>query len=393
MSLAKRVVFPSALLIFSLVISPVYAANSHSDRFHKFEQLRRNLPALHQEFELEQHYKTLRRMGIRRGQLVIDLSPSGWHEHRTLGEDMVRLFDGKDVLEFESGGSEYLREKPEKDPEATLPEPYGIQIDWDKAKELEAGPCGLSGKDHPCIVVDAPFKRWARMGSGASSGKIMRSIDNAARIVIDTETGVWLRCQTSQVVEGANSTYRMDLNYTIKNLSYPAQPDLALFQLPEGLHEVKTLSPWNGARIRKELRGKPAPDLELLDIDGKPVSLAALKGRTVLLDFWTTWCPPCQWDSPSIEKLSQKYGGKDLAIISISVGEERAVVEKFLKKHPRTYPVILSSENEMPRPYDINVLPTYLIISPDGTLATAEQGEKGFAKLRSELQKAGLSTD
>ncbi len=393
MSSAQRLVSIFVLLSFSVVMSPVYAASSQANLFRKFEKIRRNLPALHQEFEVEQRIKTLRRAGTRRGQLVIDLSPSGWHEHRTLGGDMVRLFDGKDVMEFESGGSELLRNKPEKGPEATLPGPYDIQIDWDKAKEIQTGPCGLSGKDHPCIVVDAPFKRWARLGSGATSGKIMRSIDNAARIVIDTETGVWLRCETSQVVEGANSTYRMDLNYTIKNLSYPAQPDLALFQLPEGLHEVKALSPWNGARIRKELRGKLAPDLELVDIDGKPVSLAALKGRTVLLDFWATWCPPCQWDSSSIEKLSHKYGDKDLAIISISVGEERAVVEKFLKKHPRTYPVILSSENEMPRPYDVNVLPTYMIISPDGTLATAEQGEKGFSTLRSHLQKAGLSTD
>jgi len=242
-------------------------------------------------------------------------------------------------------------------------------------------------------VVEAPLKPWTRLGSGATSGKITRLINSAAQIVIDTETGVWLRCQTSQAVEGPNSTYRMDLNYTIKKVSYPPQPDLALFKVPEGLHEVKTLSPWNVARIRKELRDKPAPDLELVDINGKPVSLAALKGRTVLLDFWTTWCPPCQWDSSSIEKLNQKYAGNDLAIIGISVGEERAVVEKFLKKHPRTYPVILSSENEMPRPYDVNVFPTYLIISPDGTLATAEQGEKGFAKLRSELQKAGLTID
>ena len=101
MSFAKRLVSTSALLIFSLVISPVYAANSRSDHFHKLEQVRRNLPALHQEFEIEQHLRP-RRVGTRRGLLVIDLSPSGWREHCTLDGDMVRLFDGKDVLGFES---------------------------------------------------------------------------------------------------------------------------------------------------------------------------------------------------------------------------------------------------------------------------------------------------
>jgi len=153
MSFAKRLVSTSGLLTFSLVISPAHAASGQPDLFHKFEQIRRSLPALHQEFEVEQDVKTVRRAGTRRGQVVIDLSPSGWREHRIGGGDMVRLFDGKDVLEFESGGSEYLRKKPEKGPESTLPGPYEIQIDWDKAKRDpdwalrsdRQGPCLRSG--------------------------------------------------------------------------------------------------------------------------------------------------------------------------------------------------------------------------------------------------------
>jgi thiol-disulfide isomerase/thioredoxin len=141
------------------------------------------------------------------------------------------------------------------------------------------------------------------------------------------------------------------------------------------------------------LAGKLAPELQVTDIQGKAISLAELKGKTVLLDFWTTWCPPCQADAPSINKLNQKYGDKNLAIVGISVSEEREIVEKYLKKHLHSYPVVLSSENEMPRPYQIGVFPTYLIISPDGTLITAEEGDKGFGKLRKELQKAGLETE
>ena len=141
------------------------------------------------------------------------------------------------------------------------------------------------------------------------------------------------------------------------------------------------------------MAGRVAPELQVTDIQGKAISLAELKGKTVLLDFWTTWCPPCQADAPSISKLNQKYGDKNLAIVGISVDEEREIVEKYLKKHPDSYPVVLSSENQMPRPYQIGVFPTYLIISPDGTLMTAEEGDKGFVKLRKELQKAGLEAE
>lgn len=77
-------------------------------------------------------------------------------------------------------------------------------------------------------------------------------------------------------------------------------------------------------------------------------------------------------------------------IIGVAVSEERPVVEKFLKEHPRSYPVVLTSENDMPAPYEISVFPTYVVIGPDGTLASAVQGDQGFGELRKLLKKAGL---
>jgi len=138
--------------------------------------------------------------------------------------------------------------------------------------------------------------------------------------------------------------------------------------------------------------GKPAPELQVTDIQGNPVSLSNLKGKTVMLDFWTTWCPPCQNDSPAIEKLNQRYGGKDLMIIGISIDEDRETVE-YLKKHPHGFPVVLSSENSLPRPYQIGVLPTYLVIGADGTLISAEECDQGFFRLRKTIEKAGMVTE
>ena len=68
-------------------------------------------------------------------------------------------------------------------------------------------------------------------------------------------------------------------------------------------------------------------------------------------------------------------------------------MEKYLNKHPHGYPVVLSSENQLPRAYQVDALPTYLIIDPDGVLVTAEQGDQGFLRLRKDLEKAGLKAE
>ena len=76
-----------------------------------------------------------------------------------------------------------------------------------------------------------------------------------------------------------------------------------------------------------------------------------------MLDFWTTWCVACRADGPALDKLYAKYGGQNLEIIGISDSEDRAIVEKYLKEHPHAYPIVLTYENEMPRSFQIGVLP------------------------------------
>jgi thiol-disulfide isomerase/thioredoxin len=157
--------------------------------------------------------------------------------------------------------------------------------------------------------------------------------------------------------------------------------------------EVKKLTPWNAARMKKELVGKSAPELVASDMQGNPVTLSALKGKTVMLDFWAGWCPPCRADVPALERLYKRYGDKELAVIGVSVDEEREIVEKFLKEHPHSYPVVLTTENEMPRPYQIGIFPTYIVIDPDGKIAFAVEGDKGFGELRRLLLNAGLEME
>jgi len=257
--------------------------------------------------------------------------------------------------------------------------------------EIGRRPCGLSGSDHTCVVLEVPLNLWVKNTGTAGVSKMTGGI---TRLSIDTETGAVLASRTVQLIENDRGAYQSDATYVLKRIVAGAPPDAGLFKLPAAdMKEVKELARWNAAKIKKQLAGKPAPELSVIDIQGKPITLAACKGKTVLLDFFTTWCPPCRADGPSLDKLHQKHGARDLVIIGISVSEERAVVEKFLKEHPHRYPIVLTSENEMPRPYQISLFPTYIIIGPDGNLTAAVEDRQGFGELRRLLKKAGMDVN
>lgn len=389
MSFAKQ--FLCILLIIGVLV-PVSGAvrdAPDSDLWSKFETVRQGTRVLHQVFDVTRRVKGGYSEQASHHQITIDLYQSKWRAELSSGSgEFARVFDGQSIYLFEPGGVEFVRLK-RNDKEEALPEPYDNKVDWGKAKEIQRLPCGFSGKDHPCVIIEAPIKPWVRPDV---PGSLTKMTDGTIRIMIDTETGIWLNCRLVATVEGP-MTVQVDVTYAIQQMTYGAASDAVLFKLPEGLHEVKQLTRWNESSIKKELVGKPAPDLHLTDIQGKRISLTDLKGKTVLLDFWTTWCPPCQADASSVEKLNKKYGGKSLAIIGISVDEDRATVQGYLKTHPHDYSVVLSSENQLPWPYQIGEFPTYMIIGPDGIVKNAEAGDQGFGRLRKDLEKAGMPAD
>jgi thiol-disulfide isomerase/thioredoxin len=294
-----------------------------------------------------------------------------------------------DLFTFHGDENEYLRAKrkaKDDDPSPTAWHP--ADADWTRAKEVRRGPCFKDG-DRPCVVLEAPISPSTRANIKGAT----KVADGLERAMLDLDTGLAVSMLVVQTIEPASgSAYQSEATWTLKRMSYGAPPDPALFRLAEGMTEVKELARWDAPKIRRQLAGKPAPELNVTDISGRALSLDDFKGKTVLLDFWTTWCPPCRADAPALDKLYAKYGG-NLAIVGVSVSEDRPVVEKFLKEHPHVFPVVLTNENEMPRPYQIGVFPTYIVIDRDGSLDSAAQGDQGFGELRKMLKKAGLEVD
>ncbi len=359
--------------------------------WNELAEKRAKLPAFHQEFEATSLYKTSTgTQPSMKGGIVLDAAGPRWRESSTgTGAARISIFDGTDSITLDELAGEFTRNRQKSKADTPLPRPYSAaEADWSKAIELGRSRCEIPGVDHTCVNIEVPLKKWTR---ATSPNTFTRMTDGMARLRMDTETGLILLLRTVRNFDNGRAAYQADITYALKGIG-PGDPT-ATFPIPPGLKEVKSFTEWDASRMRKVLAGKPAPALRVQTIDGKVLDLASLKGRTVLLDFWTTWCPPCREDAPSIEKLQKKYGEKDLTIIGLSVNEDRAVVEKFLRDHPHSYATVLTSENEMPAQYQVNVFPTYIVIGTDGTLTSAVQGTKGFSELRSLLKQSGLGVD
>jgi len=120
----------------------------------------------------------------------------------------------------------------------------------------------------------------------------------------------------------------------------------------------------------------PAPEFDLALVGGGNVTLGSLHGKTVLIDFWATWCPPCVTEVPELNALSKELQGTDTAVLAISVDSlsEQALAD-WLKERDVAYPVALG-DSDLAGLYGADAFPFHVVISPDGKVL--ERLESGF---------------
>ncbi len=122
--------------------------------------------------------------------------------------------------------------------------------------------------------------------------------------------------------------------------------------------------------------GEAAPGFSLQTRDGTQVSLAQFKGKTVLLNFWATWCPPCVMEMPSLSRLQTLLKARGLEVVAISLDGSWQEVEAFSGKHPLSMNLLLDAGGEVGGRYGAFRLPVTFLIDRDGKIAKTYLGPR-----------------
>jgi peroxiredoxin len=111
-----------------------------------------------------------------------------------------------------------------------------------------------------------------------------------------------------------------------------------------------------------------APDFTLQDLSGKTWRLSDQKGKVVLLDFTTTWCPWCVKDIPNLKKISEKFKNQKFEFAAIYINESQQKVASFIQKKDIRYRVLLDPNGAIARQYQVRGVPTKVVVDKDGTI-------------------------
>ena len=114
---------------------------------------------------------------------------------------------------------------------------------------------------------------------------------------------------------------------------------------------------------------------QLTDLDGRPIRLADLRGKVVWLNFWASWCPPCQQETPILRELDAKYRDRGLEIVGISVQETTPTdVGAYADRYELDYTIGFDGSGHILRDYQVFALPTQFFIDTNGVIQLVVNG-------------------
>jgi len=138
---------------------------------------------------------------------------------------------------------------------------------------------------------------------------------------------------------------------------------------------------------------EPAPHFHARTLDGAQFDNNSIKGKVVLLDFWTTWCPYCAAEERLVDSLGAEFADKGFIVLAVNVGESKKTVKRYLENSPRKSPVVLTEDTNLAAMYEATVYPIYVVIDRDGNIAGTQRGASGERGLRRLLPQAGIKSD
>jgi thiol-disulfide isomerase/thioredoxin len=137
---------------------------------------------------------------------------------------------------------------------------------------------------------------------------------------------------------------------------------------------------------------EPAPRFSATTTTGEKFNNESIKGKVVLLEFWTTWCGFCADEAAFVDKIGKQFAPNGLVLLAIDVGESKKTVKKYLEQHPRDCKIVMMEDTNLAAMYQANAYPIYVVIDREGFIAGTQRGAGGEEALRRLIARAGIES-
>jgi peroxiredoxin len=121
--------------------------------------------------------------------------------------------------------------------------------------------------------------------------------------------------------------------------------------------------------------GEPAPALVLRDLEGREIRLDAFRGRTVVVNFWATWCVPCVAEMPALSRLRERLADSGVEVIGVNLQENAARIRPFAERLGLAFPIVRDHDGAASKTWGARIFPTTFVIGPDQRVALVAIGE------------------
>jgi thiol-disulfide isomerase/thioredoxin len=132
------------------------------------------------------------------------------------------------------------------------------------------------------------------------------------------------------------------------------------------------------------------PDFRLKTMDGRVIGPVDFPGKVVVVDFWATWCGPCQIQSAIISSLSERFPSSQVVFLAADVGESEETVRSFVRSSPSHFPILLDPDNKVSDALGVQGLPTLMVVDRTGRIAAFRTGLTDADSLKRFIQQASL---
>ncbi len=220
--------------------------------------------------------------------------------------------------------------------------------------------CGVSQEEHDAILAERDAAQAEVASLQKELAEIKSKLATAEGVLAETESEL--------------ATSESDLSETVSDLA-EAQSQISDLnsELAGAEAEVAELEELATA-LEGSQAGNLSSNFQLSSLDGKTVSLRDLRGSPVMLNFWATWCGPCRIEMPYLQQIYEKWRDKGLILLTINLSETTFKVQQFMQDNSLSFPVLLDSNGEVGRKYNITAIPTTFFINKYGIIRERKLG-------------------